>query len=73
MLRQLLRESREAAGVSQEGLSTRLSRAITYIGKVEAGTRRLDVIELRQIISALGVGLLSFMTELEKRLTATHS
>lgn len=58
--------------MSQEALSTRLARPITYMGKIEAGTRRLDVIELRQIISALGQGLPAFITELEKRLKASH-
>jgi transcriptional regulator with XRE-family HTH domain len=52
-LRALLREAREAKRISQESLSQRLGRPITYIGKVETGTRRLDVIELMQICSEL--------------------
>ena len=53
-LLRLLRETREAADVSQEGLSKRLGKARTYIGKIEAGTRRIDVIEFIAIAGELG-------------------
>ena len=53
VLRALLRELRESRGMSQEALSTALGRTITYVGKVELGTRRLDVIELMEICRVL--------------------
>jgi len=54
-LRALLREVRESAGISQETLSQRLGRPITYVGKVELGSRRLDVVEMISICLALNV------------------
>ena len=60
-LRGLLRETRESAGIHQEELSKRLARPISYIGKVETGTRRLDLVELYQIAKVLNVDLVAFI------------
>jgi transcriptional regulator with XRE-family HTH domain len=64
----MLREKREATGVSQEALSLRLNKPRTFVGKIESGTRRLDVIELVQICQSLGVDVPAFTTELIKRI-----
>ncbi|MBS1701414.1 MAG: helix-turn-helix transcriptional regulator [Armatimonadetes bacterium] len=66
-LLKLLRETREAAEVSQEGLSKSLGRARTYIGKIEAGTRRVDVIEVITIAKELGLEPATFLDTLLKR------
>ena len=55
LLRVMLREARESTGVSQEELSRRLGRPITYIGKIELGSRRLDLVELAEICDTLGI------------------
>lgn len=57
LLRALLRQAREAAGISQEALSLQLGRPLTYIGKIEMGTRRLDVVELIEIGLAVQMDL----------------
>lgn len=67
-LLRLLRETREAAGVSQESLSKTLGRARTFIGKIEAGTRRVDVVEFYQVAQALGLNPLTLFGSLAKRL-----
>lgn len=67
-LLKLLRETREAAGISQETLSKMLQRSRTFISKIEAGTRRVDVIEFSLIATALGQSSVSLLAELEKRL-----
>lgn len=50
-----LAQAREAAGLTQRQLAARLKRPATFIWKIEAGTRRLDVLEFVEIARALGV------------------
>ena len=56
MLR-LLRETREQAGVTQVELAQRLSQTQSYVSKIELGDRGLDLVQLRTILAALGMGL----------------
>ncbi len=69
-LRDVLRETRESAGVSQEELSRRLGRPITYVGKVELGSRRLDVVEFMEIADGLGVDAVALLAEVKAKLRA---
>jgi transcriptional regulator with XRE-family HTH domain len=64
----LLRETRQAAGVTQVQLAERLDETQSQISKLERGEVRIDVIELRTILLALGVSLPAFMAKLEERL-----
>ena len=50
----MLRERREAAGITQTDLSRRLGRPQSFISKYERGERRLDVIEFLDVAEALG-------------------
>lgn len=59
-----LREAREATGISQEALSAKLGRSRTYIGKIEAGTRRLDLVELYLVLRSLEVQPNEFTSDL---------
>ncbi len=68
-LLELLREIREKANVTQTGLAERLGRSQSFVTKYERGDRRLDAIQLRTICLALGTDLVSFVAELERRLT----
>ena len=54
-LRGQLREARETAGLTQAGLARVLGKPQSFVSKYETGERRLDVIELAEICSALGV------------------
>lgn len=65
---ELLRELREAAGLTQEGLAERLDRDQPWVSVVESGQRRVDVIELREICRALSVNPVDFMVTLEQRI-----
>lgn len=67
-LRDVLRAARESTGVSQEDLSRRLGRPITYVGKVELGSRRLDVVEFMEIADGLGVDAVALLAEVKSRL-----
>jgi transcriptional regulator with XRE-family HTH domain len=65
----LLRETRQAAGVTQVQLAERLDETQSQISKLERGEVRIDVIELRTILLALGATLPAFVAKLEERLT----
>jgi transcriptional regulator with XRE-family HTH domain len=66
----LLREAREAAGVTQVELAERLKQSQSFVSKVERGDRRLDIIQLRTICQVLGVSLPAFVDRLERALRA---
>jgi transcriptional regulator with XRE-family HTH domain len=66
----LLRETRQAAGVTQVQLAERLDETQSQVSKLERGEVRIDVIELRTILLALGTTLPAFVAKLEERLTA---
>lgn len=48
-------------------MSLKIKRPRTFIGKVESGIRRLDVIEMLEVLAALEVDPAEFITELTKR------
>lgn len=54
VLLSVIRETRTRAKVSQEELSKRLGQSITFMVKVERGTRRLDLVEFIRVAEALG-------------------
>ena len=64
----LLREARTSRAVTQTELAVRLEWEQTLVSRCERGTRRLDLLELRSWLAALGIELVEFTTELEDRL-----
>lgn len=64
----LLREAREAAELTQVQLAEKLGQSQSFVSKAERGDRRLDVIQLRTILGALGVPLADFVRGLEAEL-----
>ena len=63
-----LRAARDVAGMTQAALASALSVHQTLISKGELGTRRVDVVELRVWLRALGLSLPEFVGRLEARL-----
>lgn len=53
----LLRELRQAAGLTQVQVAEALAVPQSFVSKYESGERRLDVIELRHVADALGTSL----------------
>ena len=68
MLR-LLREARERAGVTQVELAAKLRQTQSFVSKVELGDSRVDLIQLRTILGAVGVSLIDFVERLERELS----
>jgi transcriptional regulator with XRE-family HTH domain len=68
VLLKLLRELREAAGLRQEDVATRLKRPQSFVSKYESGERRLDVLELVDVCATLNLTLADFAKLLQDRL-----
>jgi len=52
---ELLRTTREKAGLTQIQLARRLGKYKTYVSKYETGERQLDVVEFMAVAEALGL------------------
>lgn len=66
----MLRDARAAANLTQVELAARLAVSQSDVSKIEQGARRLDVIELRQWLHAIGVQLPQFISAFEAKLDA---
>ena len=64
----LLRQAREDAELTQVDLAKRLGQTQSFVSKFERGDRRLDIIQLRTILSHLGITLAEFVQRLETEL-----
>ncbi len=69
ILLDLLKRTRVEAGLRQVDLAKKLSVPQSMISKYEVGERRIDLLELRDICTALGVSLSEFVQHLEHLLT----
>jgi transcriptional regulator with XRE-family HTH domain len=67
-LQRLLRRLREQAGIRQEDVADKLGKPQSFVSKYEAGERRLDLIDTREICLALGITLVEFSQMLEREL-----
>lgn len=70
VLLELLRSTRQSTGLSQVDLADRLGMNQSDISKCEAGSRRLDIIELKLWSAALGVDFVGLVTQLEQLVEA---
>ncbi len=72
-LLRLLKETRQAAPMTQIELADALGQTQSFVSKCERGERRLDLIQLRTICHVLGTTLPDFVAELELRLRSRTS
>lgn len=63
-----LRALRTAAGLTQVDLSAALQRPQSYVSDVERGSRRMDLLQLRDFCQACGQSLTEFVDEFEQQL-----
>ena len=66
LLRELLIQAREDAGLTQQKLARRLKKHQSFVAKYEGGERRLDVIELIRICRAMGTDPMPILRALLK-------
>jgi transcriptional regulator with XRE-family HTH domain len=71
VLRELLRDIRERAGLRQADVAQAIKRPQSFISEYEAGQRRLDLVELREVCDACGTTLRKLVNEFENRLKRT--
>jgi len=67
-LQGLLRRVRSEAGLTQMGVAKRVGQPQSFVSKYESGERRLDLLELRAVCSAMGISLADFIRRLEQAL-----
>ena len=60
-------ERRRAAGLTQRQLTAKLNRSNSFVWKIEAGERQVNVLEFIEIARALGVKASALMAEIEGR------
>lgn len=68
-----LRNAREERGLSQTEVAQRLGQTQSFVSKVERGERRLDIVELRAVCSAIGVEFSVFVGQLELNLRTSST
>jgi ribosome-binding protein aMBF1 (putative translation factor) len=61
-------DARKKAGLTQTEVADRLGKPQSFIAKIEAGERRVDVIELLAVASVLGVNPETLVSDLRNRL-----
>ena len=69
ILQNLLRDVREEAGLRQQDVAKKIGEPQSLVSKYEIGERRLDVLELREVCRAMGIGLTDFCRRLERAVT----
>lgn len=67
----LLKRSRATAGLTQAQCSEALGKPQSFMSDVEKGTRRLDIVQLRDLCGVLGISLCELVQELEKAISAS--
>ena len=73
ILRTLIREYREAGGLTQVELAERIGETQSYVSKVERGERRLDLVQLRVFCEAMKVPCQEFVERFERGINQQSS
>lgn len=68
VLARLLKEMRQASDITQVAFAEALGRSQSHISDIESGTRRLDLVQLRDYCAVCGVSLATFVRRFEMAL-----
>lgn len=66
VLLSLLKKYRNEAGLTQVQCSNALGRPQSFMSDIESGTRRMDIVQLRDLCRVFGITLTGLVIELEK-------
>jgi len=72
LLLSLLRAIREEKGLHQTDVAYALGRPQSFVSKYEAGARRLDLLELKDVCDAVGVELMEFVRRFDAALEGSQ-
>ena len=64
----VLKSARKKSGITQVQLADKLKQTQSYISKFERGELRLDIIQIRNVLIAMGIEPLHFFEEFEKQI-----
>ena len=67
----LLRAAREEQGLTQWDLAEALGEDQSFVSKCERGIRRLDIVEVRNWVRAMGLSFHAFAKHLDSELEQT--
>ncbi len=70
VLLRLLRQYRTESGMTQGEFAKALNRPQSFVSDMERGSRRLDLIQLRDICEVFNISLLDFISRFEAELAA---
>lgn len=73
LVAEMLYQLRVSMGLRQSDLAKKLQMPQSFVSKLESGERRIDIIELRNILKHLNTNIVEFATALEKKLNETRS
>lgn len=68
ILLEILYRLRTTSGLRQSDLSHLLKVPQSFVSKIEGGERRIDLVELREILKCFDTNLTEFSIEFEKRI-----
>ncbi|MFC5698096.1 multiprotein-bridging factor 1 family protein [Pseudomonas sp. GCM10022186] len=71
-LTQLIRQMRANAGMTQSQCSEALGRPQSFMSDVENGSRRLDLVQIRDLCAVLGTDLPTFVRTYESLLAGSE-
>ncbi|KAA0696998.1 XRE family transcriptional regulator [Halopseudomonas laoshanensis] len=72
ILLMLIKECRTEAGLTQADFAKALDRPQSFVSDIERGSRRLDVIQLRDVCQVFGLTLIEFVMRLENKIAESQ-
>jgi len=67
LIAEMLYQLRTASGLKQSELAILLGEHQSFVSKYESGERRLDIVELKTILTHLNTDLTEFAEQFEKK------
>ena len=64
----MLKQLRKDAGLRPVDVANALGKPQAFVSYYESGARRVDLLELRQVCSVLGMSMVDFVEQFEKAL-----